>query len=142
MEATQEFVEGRPVPILDNVSRTFWEATKRGELLYQECPACGNRQFYPRAVCTSCLAEPEWRVASGTGTIHTFTVVRQNFAPPFKDWVPYAVAVVDLDEGPRVQANVVGVPVDDIRIGQQVRVEFADLNDESALPFWKVVSET
>jgi uncharacterized OB-fold protein len=140
MEATQEFMTDRPVPALDNVSRTFWEATKRGELLYQECPACGNRQYYPRAVCTECLSEPEWRVASGTGTIHTFSVVRQNVAPPFRDWLSYAVAVVDLDEGSRVQANVVGVPVDDIRIGQRAEVVFADLNDDAALPFWKVVS--
>lgn len=142
MEATQEFVAGRPVPVLDNVSRPFWEATKRGELLYQECPSCGNRQFYPRAVCTKCLAEPEWRVASGKGTIHTFSVVRQNFAAPFGDWVPYVVAVVDLDEGPRVQANVVGAPVDDVHIGQRVEVEFVDMNDEVALPFWRVVPES
>lgn len=140
MEATTEFVSGRPQPVLDNVSRPFWEATKRGELLYQECPSCGNRQFYPRASCTKCMTEPEWRVASGAGTIHTFTVVRQNFAPPFKDWVPYVVAVVDLDEGPRVQANVVGAPVDDVHIGQRVEIAFADISDEAALPFWKVAT--
>jgi uncharacterized OB-fold protein len=139
MEASKEFVEGRPMPKFDPVSRIFWEATTRDELLYQECPQCGNRQFYPRACCTKCLAEPEWRASAGKGTIHTFSVVRQNYAQPFRQWVPYVVAVIDLDEGPRVYGNVVGVPVDEIAIGQQVEVEFVPASDEVSFPFWKVV---
>ncbi len=141
MEATKEFVEGRPMPRLDPVSKTFWEGTKRGELLYQECPACGNRQFYPRACCTKCLAEPDWKVAAGTGTIHTFSVVRQNYAAPFKQWVPYVVAIVELDEGPRVQGNIVGGSVDDVKIGQRVQVSFVDASDEVAFPFWHVITD-
>jgi uncharacterized OB-fold protein len=138
MEASKEFVEGRPMPRLDPVSKTFWEGTTRGELLYQECPACGNRQFYPRSCCTKCIAEPEWRVASGRGTIHTYTVVRQNHALPFRNWLPYVVAVVELDEGPRMLANIVGVPVDDVAIGQSVEVEFVPANDDVSFPFWRL----
>lgn len=142
MEATAEFVEGRPLPRLDPVSSHYWEATTRGELLYQECPACQHRQFYPRACCTSCLAEPEWRTASGRGTIHTFSVVRQNYAPPFKKWAPYVVAIVELDEGPRMMGNVVGIDVDEVRIGQTVEVEFVGATDDVAFPFWRVVQES
>lgn len=138
MEATQEFVTGRPRPAVDAVSAPYWEATKRGELLYQECPACGNRQLYPRACCTRCLAEPEWRTASGEGVIHTFSVVRQNYAAPFARWTPYVVAVIELEEGPRLMGNVVGTDVDEVRIGMPVRVRFVPLDDDSSLPFWEV----
>lgn len=139
MEATTEFVEGRPLPHLDPVSTAFWEASKRGDFLYQQCPECGNTQFYLRPACTECLAEPENKVAAGTGTIHTFSIVRQNYAPPFHQWAPYAVAVIELDEGPRAMGNVVGVDVDDVAIGQRVQVEFVDAADDVALPFWRVI---
>jgi uncharacterized OB-fold protein len=138
MDATSEFVQDRPLPWLDPVSTAFWEATMRNELLYQQCPVCGNRQFYPRAGCTKCLAEPEWKVAAGTGTIHTFTVVRQTYAEPFRSWAPYIVAIIELDEGPRITGNVVGIDVDDMRIGQRVHVEFVPMADDAALPFWRV----
>src|SRR4051794_35862071 len=124
MEATTEFVQDRPLPLLDGVSTGYWQGTTRGELLYQECPKCGHRQFYPRFSCTKCTAEPEWKAAAGTGTIHTFTVVRQTYAEPFRSWAPYCVAIIELDEGPRVTGNVVGIDVDTIRIGQRVQVEF------------------
>jgi len=55
----------RPIPTLDGVSKTYWEAGARGELLFQQCPACGNRQLYPRAMCTACGETPEWVRASG-----------------------------------------------------------------------------
>lgn len=138
MDATPEFVVDRPLPMLDQVSTTFWEATTRNELLYQECPKCGHRQFYPRFGCAKCIAEPEWRVASGKGTIHTFSIVRQTYAEPFRSWAPFAVAIIELDEGPRMTGNVVGIPVDDIRIGQTVHVEFVKAADDVSIPFWRV----
>jgi uncharacterized protein len=130
-------VEGRPVPLLNAATAPYWEATTRGELLVQECADCGNRQFYPRAICTRCGGEPGWLTTGGKGVIHTFSVVRQSGVAPFKDWTPFAVAVVELDEGPRIMGNVVGIDVDDVRIGQRVEVHFVPLNDESALPFWR-----
>ena len=80
----------RPLPRPDNVTAPYWEAAARRELLIQRCPACGHRQFYPRALCTVCAADPEWERASGQGTVHTFTVIRQNYAKPFRDELPYA----------------------------------------------------
>jgi uncharacterized OB-fold protein len=132
---------GRPLPAVDPVSKEYWDAAARGELLYQECPSCGHRQHYPRAVCTNCAATPEYRTAAGTGTIHTFTIVRQTGAAPFKDWVPYPVAMVELDEGPRILGNVVGVGVDDVKIGQRVQVKFGDAGEGVFLPFWEPASD-
>ena len=75
----------RPVPRPDAVSAPYWEAAARGELLIQECKSCGHRQFYPRAVCTDCGGDVDWLTCSGRGTVHTFTVIRQNHAKPFKN---------------------------------------------------------
>jgi len=130
-------VEGRPVPLLSAVTAPYWEATTRGELLVQECPDCGHRQFYPRSICVQCGGEPGWLTTAGKGTIHTFSVVRQSGAAPFNQWTPFAVAIVELDEGPRIMGNVVGIDVDEVRIGQRVQVHFVPVNEEASLPFWR-----
>jgi len=130
-------VADRPVPLLDSATRPFWEATKRAELLVQECLECGHRQFYPRSICTVCGAVPGWMTSEGKGVVHTFTVVRQTGAYPFNQWTPYAIAVVELDEGPRMMGGVIGCAVEDVRIGMRVEVEFVSVNDEAALPFWR-----
>lgn len=119
----------RPLPELDNVSRPFWEAAARGEVLYQECPECGHRQLYPRALCTACAAEPEWRQAAGTGTVHTYTVIHQNWAAPFKELSPYVVAVVELDEGPRLMTNIIDCDPSEVSIGLRVEARTFPVED-------------
>ncbi|MFG1948587.1 Zn-ribbon domain-containing OB-fold protein [Nonomuraea sp. NPDC048826] len=136
-DVTTPPTEGRPVPLLDAAGRAYWEATLRGELLVQECPGCGHRQFYPRQICVECGDTPGWLTTEGRGTVHTFSVVRQQGAYPFNQWTPYAVAVVELDEGPRIMGNVIGCDVDEVRVGMRVEVEFVPLNEEASLPFWR-----
>ena len=86
----------------------YWAGARaRASCSIQECPTAGHRQFYPRALCTACGGEP--RVVderSGRGTIHTFTVIRQYGMPPFRDELPYVVAMVELPEGPLIMGNV------------------------------------
>jgi uncharacterized OB-fold protein len=132
-EATWE----KPIPHYDAVTKPFWDATLEDKLLFQECPACGNRQFYPRATCTACGATPEWREASGQGTVHTFTVIRQFGGPGFKDELPYVVAMVDLDEGVRMMGNVTDVDPDTVSIGLPVEVWFAPADERFAIPLWR-----
>lgn len=127
----------RPLPLADNVSRPYWEAAGRGELLYQECPDCGHRQLYPRAMCTACGGTPEWKTASGRGTVHTFTVIRQNWAEPFREMLPYVVAMVELAEGPRLMSNVTDCEPEDVSIGMPVEAWFLDVDDGLALPMFR-----
>ncbi len=140
MSISEMGVEGRPVPELDPVSKHYWEATTRGELLVQECPSCGTRQFYPRALCKMCAKTPEWLKTAGRGKVHTFSIVRQNGNEPFKQWLPYAVVVVELEEGPRIMGNLVGSDVDDVHIGMEVSVDFVPLTDQASLPFWRATA--
>ncbi len=129
----------RPLPRPDPVSKTFWEGCRDGRLLIQQCPACGHRQFYPRALCTSCGQTPEWREATGRGTVHTFTVIRQNYARPFRDLLPYVVAMIELEEGPLMMGNVTDCDVDGVRIGMPVEVWFDGADDDTAIPYWRPV---
>ena len=128
---------GRPLPAPDNTTAAFWAAAARGELLIQRCPQCGHRQFYPRPVCTECAATPEWEHASGNGTVYTYTVIRQNLAPPFDTHGAYVVAMVELDEGPRMMSNITHVDPDDVRVGLPVTCYAVKVSDDLGIPFWR-----
>jgi uncharacterized OB-fold protein len=83
-------------------------------------------------------SEIEHFVASGLGTVYTYTITNQNQAPPFRDHCPYVMAYVDLDEGPRLLTNIVGCEPHDVSIGQRVTVDFAvqerDDGEDFAVP--------
>lgn len=130
-------IEGRPLPAVDNVSRTYWEAAASGELLHQRCSACGHRQFYPRAMCTACGGAAEWAPSSGTGVVHTYTVIRQNWAMPFREVQPYVVAIVELDEGPRMMTNLTHVDIDEVHVQMPVECYVVRVEDGLGLPFWR-----
>ncbi len=137
MTDTGEWV--KPIPYVDAVTEPFWDATVEGRLTYQQCPACGHRQFYPRAACTACGQTPALVDAVGTGTVHTFTVIRQYGGRGFKDELPYVVAMIELDEGPKMMGNVTDVDPESVRIGDRVQVWFADAGDRAHIPLWKPV---
>ena len=130
----------RPLPSLDDPdSRPFWEATKNHEIRYQVCDECSGVVFYPRSRCTHCLSlKLSWHISRGEGTIYTFSVIRQSRHPAFKDKAPYAVAMVDLDEGVRLLTNIVGVddPSKEVHIGQRVVVAWED-HDELSVPLFR-----
>ena len=133
-------MKGRPLPQADNVSEPFWAAAADGKVLYQECPKCGHRQFYPRAMCTACAANPEWKEASGRGTVHTYTVIRQNWAAPFKDELPYIVAMVELDEGVKMMTNITDCEIDAVHIGMPVEAYTEKVEDGLGIVFWRPVA--
>jgi uncharacterized protein len=96
-----------PVPTPDTAH--FFEGTAAGELRIQRCRACGRAFFYPRSGCPHCGSiDVAWERASGRARLHTY-VISHRAAPGFEDQVPYAIAVVELAEGPRMMTNVVGV---------------------------------
>jgi uncharacterized OB-fold protein len=130
----------RPLPRLKELdTRAFWEATQKKELRYQRCDDCETIVFYPRRHCTGCLGSNlSWQTASGKGSIYSFSVVRQSYHPFFRARVPYAVAWIDLDEGPRLLSNVVGVedPGAELSIGQEVVVEWEE-HEELSIPLFR-----
>ena len=129
----------RPAPRPDPESEPFWSASLDGRLLVQRCTACGHHQLYARAHCLRCRRSVEWVDVSGRGTIYSFTVIRQNFSRSFKHLLPYVVALVDLEEGPRLMTNIVDCDPVDVTIGAAVRVHFEPVSDEAALPLFELV---
>ena len=84
----------------------------------------------PRHLCPVCWSdELEWVDAKGTGSVHSFTIMRRASDPAFAPRVPYVVALIDLDEGPRMMANVLGDDALDVKIGDPVEVTFEDRGD-------------
>lgn len=115
-----------PLPYASWETRGWWEGAGRGEIVLQRCTSCGLVQHKPRALCSKCLtATIEHFVASGNGTVHTFTVTHQNAVPPFSGQLPYVLAYVELEEGPRVLTNIVGADPADVHIGQAVIADFS-----------------
>ncbi|MBI2963376.1 MAG: Zn-ribbon domain-containing OB-fold protein [Deltaproteobacteria bacterium] len=132
----------KPLPRIDEENRWFWEACARHELVLQRCGGCGELRFYPRGLCPACLSSSvEYVRSSGRGRIHTFTVTYQSQAPGFRDELPYVMAYVDLDEGPRVLSNVVHTPPEEVKIGMAVEVVFEDVDEDLAIPRFRRASE-
>ena len=119
----------RPLPNLrDFDTQAFWQATKDKRLTYQQCADCGTVVFYPRRHCTGCFGSNlAWKESAGKGTVYTYSIVRQSYHPFFRSMAPYAVAWIDLDEGPRLVSNVVGIEdPSGVRIGMRVKVRWEE----------------
>jgi hypothetical protein len=128
-----------PIPVPMPETQPYWAAARRHELCLPWCVPCGAFFFYPRAACPSCLSgQIEWRRVSGRGRLHTFTLVHRG-PKGFPLPTPYVLAVVELDEGPRIMTNLVGVAAtpDAVRIGMAVEVTFVDATDEIGLPHFR-----
>jgi uncharacterized OB-fold protein len=118
------------LPSPDAETQPYWDAAKEHRLLIKRCTACGRAHFYPRPFCPHCWSEAvEWEEASGEATLYTFSIVRRNDLPPFKDRVPYVIAVVELAEGVRMLSNLVEVDAADVAIGMALTVTWQDDGD-------------
>jgi uncharacterized OB-fold protein len=117
-------------------SEPFWEGAKEGELRFVRCSACGEPDFPAAPHCRNCLSGAlEWQVSTGHGTLYSYTIVWRPVTPDFT--VPYAPAVVDLDEGYSMMTNLVGLDTDDIRIDMSVVVQFEALAGGLTLPYFR-----
>jgi uncharacterized OB-fold protein len=129
----------KPLPIPDVETASFWSALRDRRLLVKKCSACESFHFYPRVLCPHCHSDRvDWVEASGRGEIYTYTVARRPAGPSFKNDVPYVVALVKLDEGPRMMTNIVCDDPDAVRIGKRVVVDFCPVTDEITLPKFRL----
>jgi uncharacterized OB-fold protein len=129
----------KPLPRPGHESRPFWEGAKAGKLMLPRCDACGEFWFPPSERCPHCLSTNfQWREAKGEGRIYSFVVYHRVYHPAFEADVPYVVAIVELDEGPRLLTNIVGAP-DKVRCDARVRVEFVQASAEVVLPKFALV---
>jgi uncharacterized OB-fold protein len=123
----------KPDPMITDVTRAYWEATREGKLVLQQCTECGTLRHPPGPMCPSCrslstLEQP----ASGRGRIFSFTLPRHPIPAGFEDG--YVVAIVELEEGPRVVTNILDADRDRLAIGMDVELQFEPTESGYQLP--------
>ncbi|HXC41275.1 MAG TPA: Zn-ribbon domain-containing OB-fold protein [Burkholderiales bacterium] len=123
-------------PIVDTESEPFWKGCKEGKLVIKRCKDCSKVYYYPRRWCPNCWSEnTEWIESKRRGKVYSYSTIHQNPAQPFASLVPYAVVLVDLDEGPRMMVNWdFAIPPDKIKCDMPVEIAFRDISEELALP--------
>ena len=130
------------IPVPDETSKPFWDAVNEKRLVVQNCTACNTLQYPPRPVCRDCGSDKlEWKQTTGRGHIETFFVVEDGRFQRRKVDQPYNVAIIALDEDPRINfySNLPGVPVRQVPIGAQVEVTFEEVTAGQLIHEWKVV---
>lgn len=130
----------KPLPVVTEENRPFWEGCRQGKLLLQYCDQCQQHQFYPRLYCMHCgSTNVRWVSASGRGVIYSYTVIHQNKSPEFVQDTPYNVAVVQLAEGPRLMSTIVETDLAELRIDLPVTVVFDAVSEAIHLPRFKAL---
>ncbi len=125
----------RPKPTPE--TQHFWDGTKVGELRLQRCDTCAHAYFPPRPFCPSCGSRKvSIFKASGKATLYSY-VIHHRPVPGFTP--PYAIAVVELDEGPRMMGNIVGCPQtpEALELDMKLEVAFEALDDSTTLPLFR-----
>jgi uncharacterized OB-fold protein len=127
---------GIPVPNPSLASKPYWDAAARGELVYQHCDDCGTIALRPASVCGNCTSRAlSWQRSDGAGALYSWTVVWRPQHPSFT--VPYAPAIVELDEGFRMMSAVIGCDPDELVPGLRLAVEFHPAGDDIQLPYFR-----
>jgi uncharacterized OB-fold protein len=133
-------VSERPLPRPTELSRPHWDGCRAGVLRVQRCRGCAAYVFIPQPLCTACQASDlEWVASRGEGAIYSFSVVHRAPHPAFR--APYVVAIIALDEGFEMLANVECEP-HELAIGARVRVAFRALSSETSLPYFVLARES
>jgi hypothetical protein len=141
---TDAGVPQKPVPVPDLVSEPYWSAIDHGELVIQRCTRCRVFQHPPAGICAQCLSSDlTFEPVSGRGSIKTFTVTTGGARhPAFEAMQPYALAIVELEEQPRLfmMCNPTGIDPFSLTIGQPVEVEFEQIAPGRFIPQFRIVA--
>lgn len=128
-----------PQPITPE-AKPYWEGTREGKLMLPKCQACGKAFLYPRVMCPSCSSRDiTWIQASGRGRLYSFEIAHQILNKAFKVKTPVILAMVELEEGPRMLTNLVNVAPDPtaLRCDMPVEVVFEKLTEQISLPMFQ-----
>jgi len=127
-----EYIKPLPIPSVE--SKPFWEGCKEHQLLLPRCHRCGSYWFPASATCPKCLStEWEWSKSSGRGKIYAFGVYHRVYHKGFETDIPYVLAVVQMDEGPRLLSNIVNCAPEELQCDIPVEVIFEDVTEDTTL---------
>ena len=129
----------RLIPPNTELTQPFWDAAREGKLVVQTCNDCTHKLFPPGANCPKCgSGKLAWTELSGKGVVYTYTIAHRPPHPVLAEQCPLAIAVIELEEGPRMMSNVVGCDPSDVAIDMPVQVAFEPIDDsDTMLPVFK-----
>ena len=126
-----------PGPVLTPETEPFWRSVRERQMELPRCQACGHFFFPPSGFCQFCWSpDIKWEPVAGTGRVFSFVTFQRLYNPAFADLLPYAVAVIELDEGPRLMSRITGVDVSKINCDDRVAVRYEELPDGNVLPLF------
>ncbi|MGB2179437.1 MAG: Zn-ribbon domain-containing OB-fold protein [Porticoccaceae bacterium] len=130
----------RPIPRPTRETEYFWQGCLQNQLRFQHCPSCNQPQFPPRIRCHSCHKDSlVWRESTKRGTIYSSTTVMRGPNKAFNDNIPYVIALIDLEEGFRIMANIVNADSLPVEIGTPIQIIFESVTGQTALPQAEIV---
>ncbi len=133
-----ETAYNKPLPLLEGLTKEFYDWCAKGELRFQRCTDCGTWRHIPREICPRCSSfKWEWAKSSGQGTVYTWTVVERALHPAFATSTPYAPVVIELEGGVRLLTQLSDIAPKDLQIGMPVVVDFKAVTPEVTLPYFK-----
>jgi len=123
---------------LEELAAQFYAECAEGRLAFQRCRACRTWRHLPRHICASCGSPAwEWAASSGRGRLFSWTVTHQAPFPLFQEATPYAVAVIEMEEGVRLVAALRGLSPERLALDLPVVVEFERVSDAAAVPVFR-----
>lgn len=129
----------KPVPAITPDMREFFDGARAGRLMVQKCDSCGQLRFPAHELCSKCNSTASrWVQVCGRGEVFSFNIMHQLYHPGFASEVPYAVVMVELEEGCKFVSNLLGVKPHEIKCGMPVEVTFEKLNDEVSMPKFRL----
>jgi hypothetical protein len=124
----------KPLPRCENLHAEFYEYCKKHELRFQKCFDCGAWRHMPRECCEECGSfNWNWKPSTGRGTLFSWTIIHRALHPSYVDEVPYAVVIVEMEEGVRLVTRLDGISHDELKLGIPLEVFFEDVTPEVAL---------
>ena len=123
---------GELLPEINELNAPFWGGLADGEIRLQKCGKCGTAQYPAESFCYQCGAQDlSWVKVAGEGTVYSFIVVHQPYHKAFKQFLPYTVVIVQMDEGPRMLSAMLGLQ-EPIEIGDRVKPCIRRIDSERA----------
>lgn len=126
-------------PTIVDVAKPYYEAMQQHKVLIQQCQSCKTNLPPAQVVCDECGSNTlDWLEAKGSGVIYSYVVFHRSFHPYYDDKVPYTVALVELDEGPRVMGHIEAASGQQYKVGTSVIASFKTIDKEHELLYFKL----
>ncbi len=124
----------KPLPSATHISAPYWKALQDKRISIPQCQDCGHWIFFPRRHCDKCWSQNlEWKEVKGSGTLYTYTIARIPTLPDFADEAPQKLAVIELDEGARINTTLIGVEESAIKVGMRVKPVFDKVSENGTV---------